>query len=121
MALTDQQLGLLDDTRQVRIRTRAGEKEPETVIWIVVIDGEVFVRSVTGEDGHWYQRALADPRVEILVDGEEMHFIARPVERTAEISAVSNALRAKYPPGGSLDSMVRTEVLGTTLRLEPRD
>jgi hypothetical protein len=121
MALTDQQLGLLDETQEVRIRTRAGDKERQTIIWIVVVNGEVFIRSVTGEEGRWYQRALADPRVEIVVDGDEIPFVARPVERTVEISAVSNALRAKYSPGRSLDAMVRTEVLDTTLKLEPRD
>ena len=121
MALTDEQLTLLDETQEVHVRTHSGDDSKKTIIWIVVSDGEVYVRSVRGDDGNWYQRALADPRVEIIADGDVLEFIARPVERTAEISAVSNALRSKYSPGSSLDAMVRTEVLDTTLRLEPRD
>jgi hypothetical protein len=121
MAQTDAQLALLDETQEVHVRTHSGDDSKETVIWIVVVDGEVYVRSVRGDDGNWYQRALADPRVEIIAGGEEFEFLARPVEETAEISAVSNALRSKYSPGSSLDAMVRTEVLDNTFRLEPRD
>ena len=120
MALSEEQLSLLDETKEVHVRTRSGDTESETIIWIVVVDDEVYIRSVKGEAGRWYQRALADPRVEILVDGEEIPFVARPVERTAEISAVSNALRGKYNPGPSLDAMVSEDVLDTTLKLEPR-
>ena len=35
------------------------------------------------------------------------------------IDQVTEALRAKYPAGGSLDRMTRDEVLAHTLRLEP--
>ena len=121
MAPTDQQLALIEETQQVRIRTHTAGKGRTTIIWIVVSEGVVYVRSVRGERGRWYQRALADPRVEILVDGEEIEFVAKPVDSDAEISAVSDALRSKYRPGGSLDAMLQSEVLDTTLRLEPRN
>ena len=35
------------------------------------------------------------------------------------VDQVTEALRAKYPAGGSLDRMTRDEVLAHTLRLEP--
>ena len=119
MALSDQQLALLDKTKEVRIRTRGATRSFTTIIWIVVSDGTVFVRSVDGEEGNWYQRALHDSMVEVIVDDQQIPFTAVHVEDRAEIDAVTAALRAKYRPGGSLDRMVRDDVLGTTLRLDP--
>jgi hypothetical protein len=119
MPLTKDQLSLIDETKEVRIRTRGATRGFTTIIWIVVTDGTVYVRSVDGEDGNWYQRALLDPRVEVIVGDQQIPFTAFHVEARDEIDAVSDALRSKYRPGGSLDRMVRDEVLGTTLRLEP--
>lgn len=121
MALTDDQLTLLDETGQVRVETRALiGKTTKTIIWIVVSDGDVYVRSVRGEGGNWYQRAVADPQVAIHVGGERIEFQAVAVEGVDEIEAVSQALRDKYPAGGSLDRMTDPSVLDTTLRLEPK-
>lgn len=119
MALTDNQLTRLDETREVHIRTRSGDRTVETIIWIIVANGTVYVRSVRGEGGRWYKRALANPEVDIVLDGTEIPFGAVHVDDTDEIEAVSNALRDKYPPGGSLDRMTADTVLDTTLRLEP--
>jgi hypothetical protein len=119
MALSNNQLGSLHEANQVRIRTRSDRGTFKTIIWIVVVDGVVYVRSVRGEGGRWYQRALADQQVGILLDGDEIEFRAVHVDDPAEIEAVSDALRDKYPPGGSLDAMIQDEVLGTTMRLDP--
>jgi hypothetical protein len=121
MALTDDQLTLLDETLEVRIETRTDDGAHETIIWIVVDEGEVYIRSVDGEKGRWYQRTIDNPFVAIHVDGESLEFRAVHVKEPATIGAVSDAYRAKYPPGGSLDRMTREEVLDTTLQLEPTD
>ena len=44
----------LQDFREVAIRT---ERHPDSavIIWVVVADGEVFVRSVRGSKGRWYR------------------------------------------------------------------
>jgi len=119
MPLSDQQLALIDETKEVRIRTRGATRTFTTIIWIVVADGTVYVRSVDGEEGKWYQRALLDSRVEVVVGDQQIPFTAVHVEDGDEIDAVTAALHAKYRPGVSLDRMVRVEVLGTTLRLDP--
>lgn len=119
MALSDDQLSLLDETLEVRIETRTDDRAYKTIIWIVIDDGEVYVRSVNGEKGHWYQRTLSNPFVAIHIDGERLEFRAVHVKDPDTIQAVSDALRGKYPPGGSLDRMTREEVLDTTLHLEP--
>jgi len=120
MEPTDAQLAIIDDTSEVQIETfSVSGKATKTIIWIVVADGQVYVRSVQGESGHWYVRALSNPLVAIHVDWERIEFRAVHIEDADTIGRVTEALRAKYRPGGSLDRMTRTEVLGTTLRLDP--
>lgn len=117
MALTDDQLALLDRTREVRVETRSPDSTTKTIIWIVVIDDEVYVRSVNGEEGRWYQRARSNPLVAIHAEGEPIEFEAVHVDDPEEIEAVSDALRDKYPAGGSVDRMTHASVIDTTLRL----
>ena len=119
MELSNEQLALLDQTREVRVETLSTSGSTRTIIWIVVDDGTVYVRSVRGDDGHWYQRALANPLVAIHLGDERIEFRAVHVTDPDEIVAVSDALRDKYPAGGSLDRMTRANVLDNTLRLEP--
>lgn len=119
MAFDPHDLEMLDDNREVVIETRASGRTFRTVIWIVVDGGEVFVRSVRGPSGKWYQRALVDPEVTILVGDRRLSARAIHAPDHASIDRTSAALRAKYPVSRSLDSMLRAEVLETTMRLEP--
>ena len=121
MSADESRLSLIDGTKEVSIDTRGGGRSFSTIIWVVVADGVVYVRSVDGPRGRWYQRALADPEVALLVGSERFRFRASHVDDPNTIEMVSDALRAKYRPGGSLDRMVRDEVLDTTLRLDPVD
>jgi hypothetical protein len=50
----------LHDVDEVAIRTARHPDQP-VVIWIVVPDEEVFVRSVRGAKGRWYRDLMADP------------------------------------------------------------
>lgn len=119
MPFSRQELELLDRTGEVEIETRRGDRSYRTVIWVVVDDGEVFVRSVRGELGQWYQRARDNPEVTLHADSESIEARAVPAQDEESVSRVDEALGAKYRPGRSLDSMLREEVLDTTMRLEP--
>ena len=119
MALSKSQLEILDEVRRVVIQTRSDDRVIGTIIWVVVDDGDVFVRSVRGDGGKWYQRALADPEVALRVGDDRLPFRAVPAADAESVERVSEALRRKYNPGASLDSMLLREVLGTTLRLAP--
>ncbi len=121
MPLSPEQLGRIDDTQMVEIETRNGDQARRTIIWVMVDDGEVFVRSVRGPAGRWYQRALANPDVALIVGAESYPFRASRVTDSVSVERVSDALRAKYRPGRSLDAMLTPGVLDTTLRLDPID
>jgi hypothetical protein len=119
MSLTAQQLQEIGDAREVVIETRRGDRVTGTVIWVVVGGDDVYVRSVRGESGRWYQRAVADPGVALRVGPARFEFTAVPANDADSIESASEALRSKYR-GRSLENMLLPETLATTLRLEPR-
>ena len=116
-------LGLLDETKEVRIETRRDEDSPvhRTTIWVVTVDGAVFVRSVRGERGRWYREIGANPSAALHVGDDRIPVRAVAVSEEAAIEAVSEAYREKYgrTSPGSTRAMLRPETLPTTLRLEP--
>jgi hypothetical protein len=59
--------------------------------------------------------------VSLIVNGEPHRFRAIPANDDNSVQRASNGFIAKYPPGRSLDAMIRDEVLATTLRLDPTD
>lgn len=119
MTFDKETLEKLGSTKEVQIETHQGGRTFRTIIWVMVDDGEVFIRSVRGEQGKWYQRTLADPNVALLVGDDRIPAVAVPTPDPESVERVDGALRDKYRPGGSLDSMLRSEVLGTTMRLDP--
>jgi hypothetical protein len=114
---------LIDGAREVRIETSRDEDAPthRTTIWVVTVDGTVFVRSVRGGKGRWYREASANPAAALHVGDERIPVRAVPVTDDATIEAVSEAYREKYgrTSPGSTRAMVQPDTLPTTLRLEP--
>ena len=120
MTFTTDTLESIDAAHEVHIETCAQDgRAYRTVIWIMVEDGAVYVRSVRGDDGRWYQRATANPAVKIVVGSVEIDAVARAAPDEQSVRSASEGLRRKYSPGPSLDAMLAPAVLHTTLRLEP--
>jgi hypothetical protein len=116
-------LALLDEAKEVRVETRRDEGAPvhRATIWVVTVDGAVFVRSVRGEGGRWYREVRANPAAALHVDDRRIPVRAVAVTDGATIEAVSEAYRRKYgrTSPGSTRAMLLPETLPTTLRLEP--
>jgi hypothetical protein len=116
-------LKLLDETREVRIETRRDDDSPEhrTIIWVVVVEGEVYVRSVRGPQGRWYREISSNPEGALRVGEIRIPVRATSATDDATVDAVSAAIRSKYEKSspGSAAAMVRPEVLPTTLELSP--
>jgi hypothetical protein len=115
-------LSLLDSRREVDIETmRLDGTKRRTIIWVVVVDGEVYVRSWKGDRGYWYQAALEMPdEVALRVDGRVIPVRAIRVIDEVSIARCSAGLEIKYAGDPSTPGMVRSNVLETTMRLEPR-
>jgi hypothetical protein len=121
MALDAATLDLLDDHEEVDMRTpRRDGSIASRPIWVVVADGEAYVRSVRGQRGAWYRRALADGRAAVGVGARVIDVGVEPATGEALNDRVSDAFRAKYGDRHprSTDAMVEPpEVVATTLRL----
>jgi hypothetical protein len=108
----------LRDMWELRIRT---EKHPKTavVIWIVVPGDEVMVRSWLGAKGRWYRDLAAGGPATLEFAGRRIEVRAFPAS-DASIARASAEFLRKYQPSSHAGEMVRSDILSTTLRLEPR-
>jgi hypothetical protein len=116
-------LNRLAEVEEVEIETCRDAAGPvhRTIIWVVVDDdGRVLIRSVNGAAARWYREATANTACVLWVDGFAHRVMAIPAADSSEIASCSRQLRAKYAADPSMPSMVRPDVLGTTLRLLPR-
>lgn len=122
MPFSSDVLDAIDRAKEVRIETSAGPDKPihKTIIWIVVDAGDVFVRSWRGVTARWYREALANPEIALHVGKDRLAATAVPAHDDDAVSRTSAALERKYEGDPSTRSMVRDEILITTLRLDPR-
>jgi hypothetical protein len=110
-----------DETKVVDIETRSAKGTKHQIpIWIVVVDGVPYVRSVRGPAGRWYRELLARGDGAVVSGGKRVPVRATKDSSAKAIEAVSEALRKKYARSGqSLQSMLLANVLDTTVRLDP--
>ncbi len=113
----------LAESDEVDIETRRDSTSPlhRTTIWIVPTKDGVYVRSVKGKKGRWYQEAVANPHVTLRVGQRKVTARAEPEHNPAVIREVSGAYRQKYGERwpNETEPMVQPSVLPTTLRLAP--
>jgi hypothetical protein len=117
-------LETLDRVREVRVETAAldGTGSHRTVIWIVTVGDEAFIRSVRGTAGRWFRETMRHPDVVLHVEGAVIPVTAVLANDPDTVERVSAAFRAKYGKRSpaSTESMVRPHTLETTMRVEPR-
>src|SRR6266550_4392184 len=100
----------LRDLQEVAIRT---EKHPKSavVIWVVVADDEVFVRSWRGAEGRWYRDLAAGGPATLEFAGRRLAVQALPASDQAAVARASREYLRKYQPSSYAQQMVRSEVL----------
>ena len=82
---------------------RAGTKPHRIIgIWVVVVEGRVFVRSWSLKPRSWYRTFLAEPRGVIEINGREIPVRAVFTRSERLKTAVDRAYREKYNTPGSL-------------------
>ena len=80
----------------------------------------MFVRSVRGDGGQWYQAARQPgARLALHVNGELIPVRAEPADDDESVRRYNVAVQRKYAGDPSTPSMLRPYTLATTLRLEP--
>lgn len=120
MSFPTEDLAAIDRAEEVRVETQApGGPVHRTIIWVVVDDDEVFIRSVRGERGRWFREAQANPAIALHLDGRRLSATAIPADDPDSIERASQALRRKYARDPALRTMLVPDTLPTTLRVEP--
>jgi hypothetical protein len=113
-------LALLGQLEEIEVETQSADGVVHrTIVWPVVRNATVYLRSYKGPHGRWYREALENPSVALHAGGRRLPARAVPAPDAASIEACSAALRAKYPRSRSLDAMLVEDVLPTTLTLVP--
>jgi hypothetical protein len=109
----------LHDCKEVAIRTT---KPPGSavIIWIVVSGTNVFVRSVRGAKGRWYRDLATGGPATLEFNGEQLAVQAVPATDADSTERASQEFLSKYRSSPYAASIVRPEVLETTLRLDPQ-
>ncbi|HYK94774.1 MAG TPA: DUF2255 family protein [Candidatus Dormibacteraeota bacterium] len=111
---------MLDQLEEIEVETTSSDGVVHrTIVWPVVRDGIVYLRSYKGPAGRWYREAVADPSVALIVDGRRLPATAVSATDPASVVACSSALQAKYRGDASLRAMLASSTLPTTLRLVP--
>ncbi len=120
MPFSAEVLTLLRDTIEVEIETHARNGSVHrTIVWVVVDGPDAFVRSYRGATARWYREALAAPDVAIHAGGRRIPVRATPATDDASIARASAGLAGKYADDPATPAMLRADVLGTTMRLDP--
>ena len=114
--------GRIASVEEVDIETTRGAGAPvhRTTIWVVTSDGEVYVRSLNGEDGRWYRELMANPDAFLHVEGEPVPVRAVRTPDPESVERATRGFNEKYADSPYLHTMVRDEIAPTTVRLEPR-
>ena len=106
------------------LRIRAGSEPHRFIgIWVVVVEGRVFVRSWSLKPRSWYRTFLGEPRGTIQVAGREIPVRAVQTRSERLKDAVDGAYLEKYKSPGAVKyarDLGRSKSRGTTTELVPR-
>lgn len=115
------ELAALRDTDELQISSHRadGALRPAVTIWMVVIDGRLYVRSAGGSN-NWYRRALASGSGSVRAGRteREVTFVDDPAAPHDDLDA---AYRQKYRryAGSIVDNVVGDWMRTLTLRVDP--
>ncbi|HET7029835.1 MAG TPA: DUF2255 family protein [Candidatus Limnocylindrales bacterium] len=119
MSFAEDDLERLRAAKEVDIETQAPDGPTHrATIWIVVDDGQAFVRSWRGPGARWFREAVANPAVTIHLGERRLPSTAIAATDPDSIERCSKGFLAKYRPGDDTTSMA-DNYHDTTLRLEP--
>jgi hypothetical protein len=113
-------LALLADTEEIEIETAApGGPAHRTIIWVVVDEGDAFIRSVHGGAARWFREATAASDVSVHAGGRELRARVIPATDAESIRRTNDALTRKYTGIEGYPEMLEPAIMDTTLRLIP--
>jgi hypothetical protein len=122
-AWTSSELSSIDSVDELHIASlrRDGSLSSSRIIWMVVVVGELYVRSVRGPDAVWFRSTQLRLRGRVEAGGvtRDVSYERADPELDDTIDA---AYRSKYRryARSTVDSTTSEQARSTTLRLIPR-
>lgn len=94
-----------------------GSLRTPRIVWHVVVDDALFIRSVRGEEGAWY-RGVMRTGTGIIDAGGARHEVTFTPDHDHD-PEIDAAYRAKYGTGSAVRSITSPTATPTTLRVDP--
>lgn len=115
-----EQLERIDTAQELEISAEPNDGRPRRwlPIWVVCVDGRVYVRTWYRRSVGWFGRAVETRTARIRVADVEVEVTVEDLGQRAPTDAVNRAYMAKYG-GGDTGGMLTEEAVPTTLRLTP--
>jgi hypothetical protein len=111
-------LAAIDAAGELRVAARRpeGTLRTPTIVWHVVVDGELFIRSVRGDAGGWYRGVQRTGAGAIEAGGvrAEVSFL----RDDAHDESIDQAYHVKYGDGSPVVAITSPEATATTLRVD---
>jgi len=119
--MTGNALQHLADVEEISIGfLRPDGSTGSTLVWVVQVGDNIFVRSVRGPKGGWYRRLRANPDGEVR-DGGHLHPVrAEPVADARTLAEVTRAYATKYSGSPFVQPLLEERTAEATLRLDGR-
>ena len=115
---------IVEAARKAKIAgVRAGTQHRYTGVWIVVVDGRLFVRSWNDKPTGWFQAFQKQPIGMLQLGTLELDVQGKPVRSSRIRDAVTKAFGEKYNTKGSqqwVKGFAEAERLRNTLEFVPR-
>ena len=114
---------IVEELRKAKILgVRAGTEHRYTGVWVVVVDGRVFVRSWNDKPTGWFRAFRKQPSGTIQVGEREIRVQGKLVRSARMRDAVTAAFGEKYNTKGSrkwVEGFAEPERVLTTLEFVP--
>lgn len=117
---TAEELQSLERIGEIRVagRRKDASLRTLTIVWHVVVDGNLYVRSVRGVEGSWYKGVIHHHEGAISWNNTTREVTYIP-DSTAD-AQIDAAYLAKYGDGSPTRAITNPAAKATTLRIEPR-
>lgn len=112
-------LRAIDRAGELRVAAHRpdGTLRDPRIVWHVVVDGALYIRSVRGIDGAWYRGVQRTGTGSIDSGGVRAEVVFTHDDTRDD--AIDEAYRAKYGTGSAVDHITNATARGTTLRVDP--
>jgi hypothetical protein len=116
------QLRELSDTEElVLVVARTGYDTSRVPVWVVAVDGDVYVRSYKGVTSMWFRRVEADADQAIHLGSSDVPVHFENVDRLDHINhAIDAEFNRKYAKFDYVSAMSEPAAVEATLRVHPR-